>query len=194
MIAATKHSCICPQATHTINKRAGLGSIWRTEEWRLESDAYRARHFPFCSRCMTVARIVPGHSGEDYGPGEIKKYVQKVRDDQIVPLCHRCNRMEAKGRHPCLGCIAKHREDQDHFIRYIGQDQELCFVCEHGGDGTASHHGAKLRHRRHSCAWNKGNQRCSNPLRHDRICPYSSRDAAGRCDPDHFMARKGERT
>lgn len=36
---------------------------------------------------------------------------------------------------------------------------------------------------------NEGCPVCKNPLRHDKVCPYSPRDAADRCDPDHFMTR-----
>jgi hypothetical protein len=120
----------CPQQVRTDNRRETLDTIWESPEWKAESAAYKARHFPLCTRCGCVAHIVPGHTAADYTPAEIGRYIQKVRDDQVVPLCHKCNRMESKGRRPCPGCIGRHREDPTHYIRYIGQDQDRCHCCE----------------------------------------------------------------
>lgn len=184
---------ICPQEIRIANKRAGLGTIWQSQEWRDESTAYKARHPPVCSRCGCVGPIVPGHSGEDYTPAEMHDYIGKVRRDEVQPLCHRCNKMEAKGRHPCPSCIEKHREDPEHFIRYIGQDQEVCGFCERQDAGLpvtpAARWKRKQRRTTHPCDHNKGLQRCFREGR-ITICPYSARNAASRCDPDHFKARE----
>jgi hypothetical protein len=186
MSSATIHSCTNPQRTHIENKRGHLGRIWKTPEWLKESAAYKARHFPVCSRCFRVAHIVPGHSGEDYLPGNMRFYIDRVRKDQVVPLCHQCNKEESKGKHPCPSCIDKHREDPDHWIRYIGQGEELCWPCEHG-------EGRRKQYRNpHACDWHGRGQGCGNPLRHDKVCPHSSRTAADRCDPEHFMERRRE--
>ena len=179
---------ICPQEIRIANHRAGLGTIWQSHEWKTESTAYKARHFPVCSRCGCVGPIVPGHSGEDYSPAEMQDYIGKVRRDETPPLCHRCNRMESKGRHPCPSCIEKHREDPEHFIRYIGQDQEVCRFCENEAAGIPTTKGwlHPKRNRRHPCAHNIGHQRCQRGDGCLRICSWSSRKAHG-CE--YFEAR-----
>jgi len=179
----------CPQEIHVANKRSNLRLVWRSPEWKKESAAYKARTFPVCSRCFRVGPIVPGHSGTDYTHHEMKSYIDKVREDRVVPLCHQCNKYEAKGRHPCPECIAAHREDPNHYIRYIVQGDELCWGHEHGADGIIP--GRKVRYTNmHSCDWHGKGQSCANPLRRDKICPYSSRKARDQCNADHFMARK----
>ena len=145
-------STICPNEIRIANRRAGLGTIWQSRAWRKESTAYKGRHFPICSRCGCVGPIVPGHSGEDYSPAEMHDYIGKVRRDEVVPLCHRCNKHEAKGRHPCPHCIEKHREDPEHFIRYIGQDRELCVRCEREAAGlSTAPQNTYRRKSRHPC-------------------------------------------
>jgi hypothetical protein len=136
MAVITVHSCTCPEATHTANNRANLSDIWQTPEWIGESNAYKGRHFPICSRCGTVGPIVPGHKEGDYK--DMATYIQKVREDRVVSLCHRCNKEESKGRHPCPSCIERHREDPDHWIRYIGRDQEVCPECRTPEEKAAS--------------------------------------------------------
>lgn len=84
--------------------------------------------------------IVPGHCDEDYL--DIPTYIQKVREDKVVPLCPRCNRMESKGKHPCPSCIEKHAADPTHWINYITQNQERCRQCEPGYNPETS----KFRH------------------------------------------------
>lgn len=202
MIAASNpNHCISPGARHTINKRGNLHTLWQSTEWVRESEAYKARHFPLCSRCGRIAHIIPGHSGEDYTPHEMKRYIDKVRKDQVVPLCPQCNRMESKGRHPCPSCIEMHREDPDHYIRYIGQDQELCWSCEHGADGiiplrkTKHPYAARKRsapfrqntYRAHPCRSHLRSGRCSRSTAYAQ-CEHSAKNALRDCGK--FMARK----
>lgn len=185
MQAATRHSCTCPQATHTTNKKHGLRSIWHTPEWKKESAAYRARHFPVCSRCGRVGPILPGHSGEDYGPAEMAHYIDKVRKDQVVPLCRTCNMMEAKGKHPCPDCITRHREDPDHHIRYIAQGEERCWACEHGADGIVPPRSRKASRKRrtpvHPCRSHLMSGRCQKSRVYAQ-CEYSARGALRDCE------------
>jgi hypothetical protein len=178
-------SCTCQPRIAIENHRAGLRSIWRSRVWRKASGDYKARHPAKCSRCGKEGPIVPGHSGEDYSPEMTESYIQKVRDDQVVPLCPRCNQQEAKGKHPCPSCIAKHAADPEHWIRYIGQDQEICFHCEHPEKRK------RERPTRHPCLCNIGQQRCRRNGQ-VLVCPYPPRTAQQRCDPDHFVARKKE--
>ena len=203
----TPYHCTCPQEIRTENRRNVLRCVWRSPEWIEASTAYKARHPPVCSRCGREGKIVPGHCDEDYK--DMSTYIQKVRDDQVPPLCSQCNRNESKGRHPCPECVGKHQDDPAHKIHYIGQGKEVCYFCEPGvvvrtrreiREMKKREQDAyrKLQHRKynshrvwHACDWHGSSQRCGNPLRRDRICPYSSRDAADRCDPDYFMARKG---
>jgi len=121
-------SVTCPQKIRTENHHRDLRSIWNSPEWKTASREYKARHPAKCSRCGREGPIVPGHTPEDYD--DMATYIQKVRDDQVVPLCPRCNQQEAKGKHPCPSCIEKHRTDPEHRINYIGQDQEQCRQCE----------------------------------------------------------------
>ena len=65
--------------------------------------------------------------------------------------------------------------------------QQICFSCDRGGN--ASWRSSRNHPNRHACDWHGAGQSCKNPLRHDKVCPYSPRDAADRCDPDHFMTR-----
>ena len=200
------YHCICPQRTRIDNHHIELKRIWKSPEWIEASTAYKVRHPSVCSRCGREGPIVPGHCDDDYK--DIPTYIQKVRDDQVVPLCPQCNRNESKGRHPCPSCVEKYRTDPSQYIHYIGQGKETCYLCEPGmvvrtrtelREMKKAERDAyrKLQHRKynhrvwHACYWHGSGQRCGNPLRRDRICPYSSRDAADRCDPDHFTARKG---
>jgi hypothetical protein len=178
--SAASHHCTCPEAIRTENRRQILKSIWRSREWRDVSHAYKARHPPVCSRCGKVGLIVPGHSGEDYSHGEMATYIQKVQNDQVVPLCHSCNKNESKGKHPCPSCIRKHVKDPDHYIQYIGQGEEMCYRCENPIKKK------QMITPRHICGNRHGVQRC---LRDGRvfICTRSSKTAPG-CD--HFVVRK----
>ena len=187
MQAATIHSCTCPQAIRVTNKRSTLRSIWQTPEWKRESTAYRKRHFPVCSRCYRVGPIVPGHSGEDYSPANMRFYVDRVRKDQVEPLCPACNLMESKGKHPCPDCIERHREDPDHHIRYINQGQERCWSCEHGSDGIIplrrkTRRARKVRHvSEHPCKSHMRSGRCARSRVYAQ-CEYSARDALRECE------------
>ena len=170
----------CPEAIRTANHRHQLKSIWRSKEWRVTTAAYKARHPAKCSRCGKEGPIVPGHSGEDYSHGEMATYIQKVREDKVVPLCPRCNKMEAKGRHPCPSCVEKHRTDPSHWIRYIGQGEEICFHCRNPGKRK------RKRIPRHSCARRGSTQTCHRDGR-VYICTRDSKTAPG-CD--HFLERE----
>lgn len=185
MIAATRHSCTCPEQIRVNNKRAGLRSIWHSPEWKKESAAYKARHFPFCARCLRVSHIVPGHSGEDYSPAQMRYYIDKVHRDQVVPLCPTCNMMESKGKHPCPDCIVLHREDPDHHIRYIAQGEERCWSCEHGADGIVSLRSRKTRRNRkspaHPCRSHLMGGRCQKSRIYEQ-CTYAARNALRECE------------
>jgi hypothetical protein len=78
-------------------------------------------------------------------------YIRKVRNDQVVPLCPRCNQQEAKGKHPCPVCIEKHRNDPEHRINYITRDQESCRMCEPDYNPETSkyrhEHGNRIKNR-----------------------------------------------
>ena len=185
MQAATIHSCTCPQQIRVNNKRAGLVSIWQTAAWKKEAAAYRQRTFPLCSRCGRIAHIVPGHSGEDYAPHEMKRYIDKVRKDQVVALCQKCNKEESRGRHPCPDCITHHSEDPDWYIRYIGQGEERCWSCEHGGDGcvpVGKRHGLRIRKvPAHPCRSHLMTGRCLRSPTYSQ-CPHAAKNAFRDCE------------
>jgi hypothetical protein len=140
MIAATVHHCTSQPNIRIQNHHQNLRATWNTPEWRKESAAYKARHPAKCSRCGTEGMIIPGHTDEDYR--DMPTYIQKVRDDQVQSLCQRCNRNEAKGKHPCPSCIEKHAADPKHRINYVTRDQEVCRQCEPGYNPETS----KFRH------------------------------------------------
>ena len=145
----TSISVTCQPRIAIDNHRKDLRSIWNTKEWRTESKAYKARHPARCSRCGKEGSIVPGHTEEDYR--DMPSYIRKVRNDQVVPLCPRCNQQEAKGKHPCPVCIEKHRNDPEHRINYNTRDQESCRMCEPDYNPETSkyrhEHGNRIKNR-----------------------------------------------
>ena len=179
MTTATVNHCTNPQRTRIENQRAELRIVWNSPEWIEASAAYKARHPQICSRCGREGPIVPGHCDDDYK--DIPAYIQKVRLDQVVPLCWQCNKMESKGRHPCPSCIEKHRTDPAHPIRYITQDKETCFKCK----GWSAINARRNDRNRHPCGNHSSQQRC---LRDGRvfICAWTAKKCRG-CK--HFRER-----
>jgi hypothetical protein len=177
---AAAHHCTNPQRTRIENQRTELNRVLKTPEWIEASTAYKARHPPVCSRCGCEGPIVPGHCAEDYK--DMATYIQKVRLDQVVPLCWKCNKKESQGLHPCPACVEKHRDDPAHPIRYIAQGKETCSRCE----GWPAKN-VRLRYRiRHPCGNRAGQQRC---LRDGRvfICAWTAKKCRG-CE--HFRERE----
>lgn len=121
-------SCTCPATIAMKNHRDDLKVIWRSNEWKEANKIFHNLHLDnTCDRCGQVGTIVPGHTSEDYL--DMVSYITKVRENRCTPLCPRCNRNESKGKRPCPSCIEKHKTDPEHWIRYIGQDQETCGDC-----------------------------------------------------------------
>jgi hypothetical protein len=114
-----------PDLNHSITvHRANLREIWKSPEWKEANAIFHSFHPDNrCERCGRVGKIVPGHTSEDYR--DMSSYIRKVRQNRCEALCPTCNWQESKGRKPCPECVKQKKER----IRYIGQDQEMCFHC-----------------------------------------------------------------
>jgi hypothetical protein len=111
-----------PDLNHSISvHNTKMAQYWKVPEYIIERKAFIKRN-PVCCRCGRPA-TTPVHSPEDYL--NYDRYLAAVVNDKCVPLCSACNLMERSNRRPCPECIKQKKEH----IRYIGQDQEMCFYC-----------------------------------------------------------------
>ena len=106
----------------TANHHNTMNMWWKKKEYIRERKAFVKRN-PVCIRCGRPSQT-PGHSAEDYRHG-FNHYLEQVKNDSCDPLCNACNRNENKGRKPCPVCVQLYNGGQ---IRYIGQEQEYCYI------------------------------------------------------------------
>ena len=165
-------SISCPQERRIANHQEKTGQSWADPEYQA-NEAEFLRENPICHYCGRPSTVA--HHDEDWMYATKEAYYDLEHNG--TPACGTCHWMYRRGYVVCPVCLAAGE------VHYMVKGSDSCHLHR-------ARHGGKLRHHRHSCDWNRGNQRCGNPLRRDRICPYSSRDAKQRCDPDHFMARK----
>ena len=111
-----------PDLNHSIAvHNTKMAQWWKIPEYIIERMAFIKRN-PVCCRCGRPA-TTPGHSPEDYLSYD--RYLAVVKNDKCDSLYAACNFMEKKGKKPCPECVKQKKEK----IRYIPQDQEMCFYC-----------------------------------------------------------------
>ena len=103
------------------NHHSTMKEWWKKKEYIRERKAFVKRN-PRCVRCGRPA-VTPGHSAEDYHSFET--YLTAVKTDKCDPLCSGCNLSEKRGKKPCPVCVQLYNGGQ---IRYIGQEQEYCYI------------------------------------------------------------------
>jgi len=169
----TVHSCTCPQEIAATNhKIRNQTERWNDPEYHAIEDKL-LKDNPTCQYCGINPSEV-AHHDEDWMYKDKAAYYDPAN---MTPACRPCHYWYRRGFVVCPEC-KKIGE-----VHYMRRGSESCH--RHRKYTTKFR-----RNRSHSCDWNNGNQKCGNPLRRDRVCLYSSRDAVNRCDPDHFMARK----
>jgi len=166
-------STSCPQERRIANHQKTSGERWNDPEYQA-NEAVFLRENPECHYCGRPSTVA--HHDEDWMYTTKEAYYDLEHNG--TPACGTCHWMYRRGYVVCPVCLSEGE------VHYMIRGSESCHRHR-------PRQGRKLRHRRHSCDWNRGNQRCGNPLRRDRVCPYSAQKAAAGCSADHFMARKG---
>jgi len=166
-------SISCPQERRIANHQEKTGQSWADPEYQA-NEAEFLRENPICHYCGRPSTVA--HHDEDWMYATKEAYYDLEHNG--TPACGTCHWMYRRGYVVCPVCLESGE------VHYMIRGSESCHRHR-------ARQGRKLRHSRHSCDWNRGNQRCGNPLRRDRVCPYSAQKAAAGCNPDYFMARKG---
>ena len=104
------------------NHHNTMNMWWKKKEYIRERKAFVKRN-PVCIRCGRPSQT-PGHSAENYRHG-FNHYLEQVKNNSCDPLCNSCNKNENKGKKPCPVCVQLYNGGQ---IRYIGQEQEHCYL------------------------------------------------------------------
>jgi hypothetical protein len=160
----------CPQEIRAKNHKAAMPDVWNDPVYQAVESEFLHEN-PICEYCHRPSNVA--HHDEDWAYRNKDEYYKK---ENMTPACNICHWMYRRRYVVCPECL---KAGEVHYMMK-------------GSDSCSRHrkYTPKHRNKRHSCDWNNGNQRCGNPLRHDRICPHSSRKAKDRCDPDYFTARK----
>ena len=107
------------------NHHKTMQKWWTFPDYIHERQEFVRRN-PTCIRCGRPA-VTPGHSHEDYILYE--RYLNAVKDDKCDPLCSACNLMERKNCRPCPNCCIEYHLGKKNKIKYITQDEEVCYGC-----------------------------------------------------------------
>jgi len=186
------NSTTCPQEIRAKNRRSALRKLWASPEWIAAKKAFLKNH-PVCDWCGKTA-VLPHHvTDETYGTPEYLNL-----EAHCIPMCYICHQKGGQQLVICPVC-RKH---------YMKRSSDRCRYCRPAADvekarlereahkaqvletkrAASKRYGKLTRQNKHSCDWRGGGQRCGDPLRHDKVCPYSSAKAKDNCE--HFMARK----
>lgn len=189
-------SHVCPEEIRAKNHKAGNIKVWNDPEYQAD-EAEFLRENPECHYCGRPSEVVHHDNPDSYRSEEEYRNLRQ----NGTPACHACHAMYRRGFVICPVCHAHYIRPTSECCRYCvpaveierrNQEREKRKATQEV-QARKLHNDWLRRHPRtwHSCYWHGSGQRCNNPLRRDKICSYSSRDAADRCDPDHFTARKG---
>lgn len=166
-----------------------LAYWWRTPRYRAAVKKFKIAK-PFCERCGKPTTTAL-HYCSDYHQG-YEHYVSVVENLTVLAGCQRCNREEMRNKRPCPQCIAEYRTNTEWKIRYISEDDYVCFAHLPQDYQIRFKQLAKIRRlnrtatARFPCKFRLVRQGCSNS-RHVGACGRSAKHAEG-CD--YFQERK----